>query len=308
MAQHREVTYALDSHQVPQAPGVGMASSFASPSSLQAPPLEELRAIAREVRRDILRMITEAGSGHPGGSLSAVEILVALYWGVLRHDPANPSWPERDRFILSKGHACPALYAVLAHRGYFPREELMTFRKVGSRLQGHAHIMTPGVEMSAGSLGQGLSFGIGTALAARVQGKDYRVYVLLGDGECDEGQVWEAAMAAAHYGLDHLTAIVDRNYIQNDRFTSEVMELEPLVEKWRAFRWHVYEVDGHNIAALQEAFRVAQQVRGRPTVIIAHTVKGKGVSFMENNPEFHGKAPTREQLARALEELAQEGG
>ena len=266
--------------------------------------IDELRGIARELRRDVVEMTYRAGSGHPGGSLSEIEILTASYFQVMRHDPQNPSWPDRDRFILSKGHACPGLYAVLAKRGYFPPEELWTFRKINSRLQGHAHTMTPGVEMNSGSLGQGLSFAIGAALAARLDSKAYRVYVLLGDGECDEGQVWEAAMAAAHYQLDNLTAFVDRNRIQNDRFTSEVMELEPLGAKWRAFGWKVLEVDGHDIGQVLDAVAKAHRTRGRPTVIVAHTVKGKGVSFMENNPDFHGRAPTKDEYEQAMKELA----
>ncbi|MBI4282816.1 MAG: transketolase [Chloroflexi bacterium] len=266
--------------------------------------LEELKSTARQLRRDIVSMIAEAGSGHPGGSLSAVEILTTLYLKVMRHNPSNPHWADRDRFILSKAHACPVLYVVLAHCGYFPREELWSFRKIDCLLQGHAHIMTPGVEMSGGSLGQGLSFGVGTALAARLDGRSSRVYVLLGDGECDEGQVWEAAMAAPHYKLDNLVAIVDRNRIQNDRFTSEVMALEPLAEKWRSFRWHTIEIDGHSIPQVLAALEEAKTVKGKPTVIIAATVKGKGVSFMENNPEFHGRAPSKEQLEQALKELA----
>jgi transketolase len=272
------------------------------------PDIAALRSIARLVRRDILQMTALAGSGHPGGSLSAVEVLVTLYFCVLRHNPADPSWPQRDRFILSKAHACPALYSVLARCGYFPVEELATFRRINSRLQGHAHIVTPGVEFSGGSLGQGLSFGLGCALAARLDRERWRVYVLLGDGECDEGQVWEAAMAAAHYKADNLTAIVDRNRIQNDRFTSEAMELEPLAEKWRAFGWDVQEVDGHHFPSLLAAFQRAQTVRGRPSLLIAHTVKGKGVSFMENNPDFHGRAPTPQELALALREVEGEGG
>lgn len=290
---------------------VARAQGLFSPDGsgpLTRPEHRELRRIARNLRRDILITITEAGSGHPGGSLSELEILTTLYYCILRHDPQDPSWPDRDRFILSKGHACAGLYAVLAHRGYFPLEDLKTFRKVGSHLQGHAHIGTPGVEMSSGSLGQGLSFAIGVALAGRVDGRSYRTYALLGDGECDEGQVWEAAMAAAHYKVDTLTAIVDRNGIQNDRFTSEVMELEPLDDKWRAFGWRVLQVNGHSLPALLRAFCRAQETRGRPTVIIARTVKGKGVSFMENNPAFHGRAPTREQLAQALQELGFSSG
>ena len=267
------------------------------------PSLDDLKSTARQLRRDIVSMIAEAGSGHPGGSLSAVEILTSLYWRVMRHNPSNPHLADRDRFVLSKAHASPVIYTVLAQCGYFPREELWSFRKIGSLLQGHAHIMTPGVEMSGGSLGQGLSFGIGTALAARLDGRDSRVYVLLGDGECDEGQIWEAAMAAAHYHLDNLVAIVDRNRIQNDRFTDEVMELEPLPEKWRSFRWHTIEIDGHSFPQVLEALGEAKTIKGQPTAIIAATVKGKGVSFMENNPEFHGKAPNKEQLEQALEEL-----
>ena len=266
--------------------------------------IDDLKSTALRLRRDIVSMIAAAGSGHPGGSLSAVEILASLYLKVMHHDPSNPHSTDRDRFILSKAHASPVLYAVLAHCGYFPREELSTFRKMNSRLQGHTHIMTPGVEMSGGSLGQGLSFGIGTALAARLDGRDSRVHVLLGDGECDEGQIWEAAMSAAHYSLDNLVAIVDRNGIQNDRFTSDVMELEPLAEKWRSFRWHTIEIDGHSFPQVLDALEEAKTIKGNPTAIIAATVKGKGVSFMENNPDFHGKAPNKEQLEQALKELA----
>ena len=265
--------------------------------------IEELQAIATRLRRHIVTMVAEAGSGHPGGSLSAVEILVSIYFRVLRHRADDPSWRDRDRFILSKAHACPVLYATLAEAGYFPVEELMTFRKVDSILQGHAHIKTPGVEMSGGSLGQGLSFGIGTALAARMDGRSSRTYVLLGDGECDEGQVWEAAMSAAHYRLDNLVAIVDRNGIQNDRWTHEVMELEPLPDKWRTFGWHTIVIDGHDISQILKALDEAGQTPTKPTAVIAKTVKGKGVSFMENNPNFHGKAPTKEQLVQALEEI-----
>ncbi|MBI4233185.1 MAG: transketolase [Chloroflexi bacterium] len=269
------------------------------------PDILELQRIAKFIRRDIVQMTAEAASGHPGGSLSAVELLTALYFCVLRHDPHNPRWPERDRFILSKAHACPVLYSVLARCGYFPVEELKTFRKINSRLQGHAHIMTPGVEMSGGSLGQGLSFGIGVALAGRLDARAYRVYVLLGDGECEEGQVWEAAMAASHYRLDNLTAVVDRNGIQNDRFTSQVMALEPLADKWRAFGWHVLEVEGHDSRQVLQALEAARAIRGKPTVVIARTVKGRGVSFMENNPDFHGRAPNKEELAQALKELGE---
>ena len=256
------------------------------------------------MRRNILKMTAEAGSGHPGGSLSAVEIVAALYFGVMRHDPSNPQWPDRDRFVLSKAHACPVLYAALAEAGYIPEAELMTFRKINSRLQGHAHVKTPGVEMSGGSLGQGLSFGVGVSLVMRLDARPSRTYVLLGDGECDEGQVWEAAMSASHYQLDNIVAVVDRNGIQNDRFTSEVMNLEPLADKWRAFGWHTLEIDGHDADAVLDAAAEAARTKGKPTAIIASTVKGKGVGFMENNPDFHGKAPNPEQLEAALAALA----
>ncbi|MGD0765382.1 MAG: transketolase [Dehalococcoidia bacterium] len=270
------------------------------------------------MRRHIIAMLAAAGSGHPGGSLSAVEIVSALYFHVLRHNPSDPLWPDRDRFILSKGHAAPVLYTVLALCGYFPEEELITLRQLGSRLQGHTFTYfppdtkglatcvqsPPGIEMSAGSLGQGLSFAIGQALAARVDGLDYRVYCLLGDGELDEGQVWEAAMAAAHHRVDNLVAIIDRNRIQNDGFVADIMGTDPLPEKWASFGWHPIEVDGHSIPQLLDAFDAAKKVKGKPVVIIAHTVKGKGVSFMENNPAFHGRAPTPQEAQRALAELA----
>ncbi len=266
---------------------------------------EYLAQIAKALRRHIIRMTATAGSGHPGGSLSAVEIVTALFFHALRHRPSEPQWVERDRFILSKGHAAPLLYAALAESGYFPVEELATLRKLGRRLQGHTdRTRTPGVEMSSGSLGQGLSFGIGTALAARLNSQSYRVYVLLGGGECDEGQVWEAAMAAAHFKLDNLVAIVDHNKQQIDGWNFEVMNLESLPDKWRSFGWEVIEVDGHDFSQILAAFQKSQQIKGQPTVIIAHTVKGKGVSFMENNLQFHGKAPTPEQAEKALEELA----
>ena len=266
--------------------------------------IQELEAIAKELRRNIVKMTFTAASGHPGGSLSEIDILTVLYFRVLRVDPENLRWESRDRFILSKAHACPRLYAVLARRGFFPEEELWTFRQINSRLQGHAHIMTPGVEMSSGSLGQGLSFGIGCALAARTDGRNHRIYVMLGDGECDEGQVWEAAMSAAHYRLDNLTAIVDRNGIQNDRFTDDVMKLEPLADKWRAFGWRVFEIDGHDMREILGALRQASDTRDQPSMIIAKTVKGKGVSFMENNPAFHGAAPNQDEYDKAMRELA----
>ncbi|MBI2906128.1 MAG: transketolase [Chloroflexi bacterium] len=267
--------------------------------------LEELRLMARKLRRHVVTMIATAGSGHPGGSLSAVEILTALYFRVLRHDPASPQWPDRDRFVLSKGHAAPALYATLAEAGYLPVNELGTLRQLGCQLQGHPDMrLTPGVEMSTGSLGQGLSFGIGAALAGRLDKRDYRVYVLLGDGECDEGQVWEAAMAAAHFKLDNLIAIVDRNELQLDGCTADIMDLEPFAAKWRAFGWRVIEIDGHNIEQVIAALEEARSVEGQPAMIIAHTIKGKGVSFMEGNVDFHGRAPNESELQIALKELA----
>jgi transketolase len=271
---------------------------------MKSPSVADMETVAKQVRRHIISMTGRAGSGHPGGSLSAVEVVTTLYFRVLRHDPKHPDWPDRDRFILSKGHAAPLLYAVLAECGYFPAEELTSLRQINSRLQGHTdRTRTAGVEMSAGSLGQGLSFSIGVALAGRLNGKPYRVYALLGDGECDEGQVWEAAMAAAHFKVDSLTAIVDRNDQQIDGWTRDVMDLEPFSRKWQAFGWHTIEVDGHDFTQLAGAFDQARLIKGRPTVIIAHTVKGRGVSFMENNPYFHGKAPTAEQVELALKEL-----
>jgi transketolase len=266
---------------------------------------EELETVAKRLRRHIVTMIAKAGSGHPGGSLSAVEIITALYWRVLRHKPSDPRWPDRDRFVLSKGHAAPVLYSALAECGYFPVSELATLRQLDSRLQGHAdRTATPGVEMSSGSLGQGLSFAVGTALAGRLDSRDYRIYALLSDGECDEGQIWEAAMAAAHYKVDSLTAIVDNNNIQLSGFNRDIMNLEPLKDKWTAFGWHTMEVDGHDLTQLLNAFSEAKKVKGKPTAIIAHTIKGKGVSFMENNVDFHGKAPNAGQLEEALKELA----
>jgi len=266
---------------------------------------QDLERIARTLRRHIITMIAAAGSGHPGGSLSAVEIVTSLFFRVLRHRPADPGWADRDRFILSKGHAAPLLYAALAESGYFPVEELVTLRKAGSRLQGHTdRTRTPGVEMSSGSLGQGLSFGVGVALAGRLNSQSYRVYVLLGGGECDEGQVWEAAMAAAHFRLNNLIAIVDHNEQQIDGWNREVMNLEPFPDKWRSFGWEVIEVDGHSFSQILAALEKTKETRARPSVIIAHTVKGKGVSFMENNLQFHGKSPTPEQAEKALQELA----
>ena len=264
----------------------------------------ELKETAKKLRRHVITMIATAGSGHPGGSLSAADIITALYFKVLRHNPENPRWSDRDRFILSKGHAAPILYAALAEAGYFPVAELATLRKLDSRLQGHADSkFTPGVEMSAGSLGMGLSFAIGVALAARLDSKTYRTYVLLSDGECEEGQTWEAALSAAHFKLDNLTAIVDCNGMQLSGWTRDIMNLEPFTRKWQAFGWHTIDIDGHNFDQILSACQRAEKIQGKPTVIVARTIKGKGVSFMENNVAFHGKAPTWEEAERALKEL-----
>lgn len=266
--------------------------------------IRDLEEKAKTIRKDIIKMLAEAGSGHPGGSLSSVEIVTALYFHVLRLKPEEPLWPDRDRFVLSKGHAAPLLYAALAERGFFPVDELLTLRKLGSRLQGHPAWGTlPGVEASTGSLGQGLSIGLGMALAGRLDQRDYRVYVLLGDGESQEGQVWEAAMAAAHYRVGNLTAILDHNGLQIDGPIEKVMSPLPLPDKWWAFGWEVQEVDGHNFRELLTAFDRAKRVSDKPSMIIAHTIKGKGVSFMEGVVDWHGKAPDRKLAGQALEEI-----
>ncbi|MCL5962516.1 MAG: transketolase [Chloroflexi bacterium] len=272
------------------------------------PSIDDLKSIARELRRQIVVMTGRAGSGHPGGSLSAVEIVTALFFAEMRHRPSDPLWVDRDRFILSKGHGAPVLYAALAQAGYFPKSWLENLRQLNSPLQGHPdRLSTPGVEVSTGSLGQGLSVGIGMALAGRLDSRDYRVHVLVGCGESNEGQVWEAAMAAAHYRLDNLVAILDFNGMQIDGLNREVMNIEPIADKWRAFGWHVIEVDGHSFGQLLPAFAAARDITGRPTMIVAHTVKGKGVSFMENVVDFHGKAPKREEVEKALLELSGDG-
>jgi transketolase len=266
--------------------------------------VEELQAIARTTRRQIIEMITAAKSGHPGGSLSAVEILVTLFFDVMNHDPSNPKWPDRDHVILSKGHACPVLYSVMAQAGYTPVDELKNLRKLGSIYQGHPDIrFIPALEASTGSLGQGLSVGIGMALADRLDGHPSRTYVILGDGEVQEGQIWEAAMFAPFHKVDNLVCIVDYNKIQLDGFVKDIMDVEPLAEKWRAFNWHVIELDGHSIPALQKAFAEAAATKGKPTCIVANTIKGKGVSFMENNPKYHGVAPTEHEKELALQEI-----
>jgi transketolase len=264
----------------------------------------ELKEMAKKLRRHVITMIATAGSGHPGGSLSAADIITALYFRILRHNPENPQWPDRDRFILSKGHAAPILYAALAETGYLPLSELTTLRKLDSRLQGHAdRNFTPGVEMSAGSLGMGLSFGIGVALAAKLDSKNYRTYVLLSDGECEEGQTWEAVLSTADFKLDNITAIVDYNGIQLSGRICDIMDLEPFARKWQAFGWHTIDIDGHDLDEILSSCQEAEKMKNKPTVIIAHTIKGKGVSFMENNIAFHGKAPTWEEAERALKEL-----
>lgn len=294
----------LDNSASTTSAGSMNAEVFSSPAEVKSLSVTEMEAMAKKLRRHIITMTGKAGSGHPGGSLSAVEIVTALYFGLLRHKPSDPQWTDRDRFILSKGHAAPLLYAALAECGYLPIEELITLRQLDSRLQGHTdRTVTPGVEMSAGALGQGLSFAIGIGLAGRLNSQKHRVYVLLGDGECDEGQVWEGAMAAAHFKMDNLVAIVDNNGLQIDGWNRDVMNLDPFNQKWQAFGWHVIEVDGHDLTQLIDAFNQAKLIKGQPTVIIAHTIKGKGVSFMENNPAFHGKAPSAAEVEIALKEL-----
>jgi len=267
--------------------------------------LEKLKEKARQIRLDILEMTTRAASGHPSSSWSATEIVVALYFGgILRHRPNDPWWSERDRFIMSKGHAAPLLYAALAHAGYFDRDELWRLRQIDSPVQGHpVQGLLPGVEATTGSLGQGLSLGIGHVLAGRLTQLNYRVYVLLGDGECEAGQIWESAMAAAHFKTASLTAILDYNKYQETGPISREMALEPLADKWRSFGWHVGEVDGHNLSAIIDKLEFVQTITDQPSIIIAHTVKGKGVSFVEADYTFHGRALTPEQAVRAREEI-----
>mgnify|MGYP000008499316 CR=1 FL=1 len=265
---------------------------------------KELENIASKLRVDIIKMLKESKSGHPGGSLSACEILTALYFKEMNVDSSNPDWPERDRFVLSKGHAAPVLYAALAEKGYFPKEELMKLRKIDSMLQGHPDMKgTPGVDMTTGSLGQGLAAANGMALAGKIDNKNYRVYALVGDGEVQEGMIWEAAMLAAHYQLDNLTVFLDHNGLQIDGSNKEVMNIEPIDEKFRAFGWHVINIDGHSFEEIINAIEEAKNTKGKPTMIIAKTVKGKGVSFMENEAGWHGKAPSEEETVKALEEL-----
>ncbi len=263
----------------------------------------QMQDLTLGIRLDVLDMIRSAGSGHPGGSFSAIEILVELYWRVMSIRPEEPRWKGRDRFILSKGHACPALYSVLARRGYFDPLELNTLRKFGSRLQGHPNMLDlPGLDASTGSLGQGLSIACGIAHGLRLDDRRSRVFCLLGDGELQEGSIWEAAMTASHFNLNHLTAIVDRNRVQLDGAVSEVMEVEPLVEKWLAFGWDVIVADGHSFPSLEKAFEHCAET-DFPSVIIADTVKGKGVSFMENTCLWHGRCPDEEEYRAAVKEI-----
>ena len=272
-------------------------------------PEANVEAIARACRVQIIRMLTHAGSGHPGGSLSVIDLLVSIVFGRLRHDPRRPDWADRDRIVLSKGHAVPALYAVMARAGYFAESQLITLRKLGSPLQGHPdRVALPGIEAATGSLGQGLSVSLGMALGLTLSNSPARVYCIMGDGEVQEGQVWEAAMSGPKLGqpdhpLDNLTVIVDYNKIQLDDFTAKVLDLEPLVAKWQAFGWAVQEIDGHDLPQIAKALDAAEATHGTPSLIVAHTVKGKGVSFMENNPEWHGKSPKPEEAIAAIREI-----
>ena len=270
--------------------------------------ISELEDKSRILRADILTMLCMAGSGHSGGSLSSVEILNVLYNKIMRHDPTNPAWEDRDRFVLSKGHVCPALYAVLSDCGYYPRKELAGLRQLGCKLQGHPDMKkTPGLDVSSGSLGQGLSVAVGMAIAAKLDKRNLRVFCLMGDGEQQEGQIWEAAMAAGHYKLDNLCAIIDNNGLQIDGMISDVMNIEPLADKWEAFNWNIIRVDGHDIEALEKAFLAASSHSNEPSLIIAATTKGKGVSYMEGKANWHGVCPNEEELTMALLELSCEG-
>lgn len=266
--------------------------------------LSKLKEIAGRMRVDIIEMLFKAGSGHPGGSLSAIDIITALYFARMRHDPKRPDWAERDRFVLSKGHAVPALYAVMAEAGYFPKEKLQTLRQLGSPLQGHpVNTELPGIEAPTGSLGQGLSVAQGMALASKLDGDKFHVYCIIGDGETQEGQVWEAAMSAPKFQLDNLTVYLDYNRGQIDGPVDEVMSLEPIADKWRAFNWNVLTIDGHDFAQILDATDKARATKGKPTIVIANTVKGRGVSFMEHQIAWHGAAPNKDQTEKALAEL-----
>ena len=269
--------------------------------------LDELKSISTEIRKDIVKMLTESASGHPGGSLSATDIMTVLFFKEMNIDPNNEKDPNRDRFVLSKGHAAPVLYSTLARRGYFPVEELSTLRKFKSRLQGHPSIQyLPGIDMSTGSLGQGISAAVGLALAGKIDKKDYRVYTILGDGELEEGQVWEASMCAAHYKLNNLTAFIDFNGLQIDGDITKVMNPCPIDKKFEAFGWNVLVIDGHNYEEIIDAIEKAKECKDKPTAVVCKTIKGKGISFMENQAEWHGIAPSREQCEAALKELGGE--
>jgi transketolase len=271
---------------------------------LNAEQIKKLESLAKTIRVDILKMLNQASSGHTGGSLSTVEIIVSLYFYKMRHNPKDPTWPDRDRFVLSKGHGAPALYTVLARSGYFDLSELMNLRKLGSILQGHPDMkVTPGIDLSTGSLGQGLSMANGMALALKLDKRPSRVYVLMGDGENQEGQIWEAAMAAAHYKLDNVCGIIDHNGLQIDGPVNEIMKIEPIADKWACFGWEVFRVNGHDFREIISALDKAETVKNKPSLIVASTVKGKGVSFFEGKVEYHGIPPTDEELAKALVEL-----
>lgn len=269
--------------------------------------IKELEQIANKLRRHIIEMTCRAASGHPGGSLSAADIITVLYFYKLKHKPQEPNWTDRDRFVMSKGHAAPVLYAALAEAGYFPLSYLKTLRQIGSSLQGHVDMLSlPGIEMSTGSLGMGLSAANGMALACRLDKKQNRIYCLMGDGEIQEGQIWEAAMTSGHHKLDNLTAVIDHNKYQIDGRVSEIKEIQPIAEKFKAFGWHTLSCDGHNMKSIIEALEKAEKLKGKPTVIVAETVKGKGVSFMEERPlDYHGKAPTPEEEEKALKQLCE---
>ena len=283
-----------------------MANQTVTGHSKKKIQLEALSKTANLIRRDVIKMLGLAGSGHPGGALSVTDLLTVLYFHFLRHDPKNPNWPDRDRLIFSKGHGCPALYAALARAGYFDPKQLLTLRQLGSPLQGHPdRRRLPGIEASTGSLGQGLSIGIGCALAARFDKKDFRTYVFMSDGELDEGQTWEAAAFASFHKLSNLTAILDYNQFQLSGATKDILDMEPVSDKWRAFGWETKEINGHDHREIAGAVEWAGQAKSRPCIVIAHTVKGKGVSFMENNNHYHGVANTKDETARALKELGE---
>ena len=272
--------------------------------SANKPSIDELKKEAAGMRARILEMIYHAQAGHPGGSLSAADMVTALYYRMMKIDPQNPHWEDRDRFILSKGHACPVWYAALAERGYFDKSQLGTLRQLNSILQGHPDMhKTPGIDMTAGSLGHGLSVGIGMALSGKLRKKDYHVWIVIGDGESQEGSIWEAAMSGARWKLDNLTAVMDCNNLQNDSYVDQTMPIEPIADKWQAFGWNVLEIDGHDMAAVVQALETAKTVKDQPTIVLARTIKGKGVSYMENMCEWHGKAPSQEQAEVALNEI-----